>query len=72
MAYSLLIDEHYQDFSENAAKKEVYQLIQKINQASMLQLRKEVEFEIRVAKDSTAKKDLLKKLIQLNSTSLHS
>ena len=48
---SLLIDEHYPDINEEAAEKEVLNLLKGINQNRLQSARKEIEFKIRSAQD---------------------
>lgn len=56
---SLLIDEHYPDINEEAAKKEVLNLLKAINQDHLQSARKEIEFKIRSARDTHERNLLL-------------
>lgn len=47
--YRLLIDEHYPDFSEEAAAREAGQLVLAINRHNLYRIQKEYEFKIRAA-----------------------
>ncbi len=59
--YSLLIDEKYPDFSEEAAEKEIRSLVRSINQKNIKQVQKQVELSIRGANTAEEKTQLLNK-----------
>lgn len=61
----LLIEEHYPDFSQEAAKKEIMSLIRQINKKNLRASQKEFEFKIREAKDSDERILLLNQYSQI-------
>ncbi|MBU0727846.1 DNA primase [Patescibacteria group bacterium] len=63
--YSLLIEEHYPDFADDAAEKEVMNLVSSINRSNLINVQKEYEFRIRAAKDSEEKTLLLNQYNQI-------
>lgn len=56
--YRLLIEEYYPDFSEEAAEREIKNLVRSINRANLYRVQKEYEFKIR-ASSSTEEKNLM-------------
>ncbi len=59
--FTLLIDEHYPDFAENAVEKEVISLIREINRKNLSSKQKNLEIKIRTSEDNQEKKLLLNK-----------
>lgn len=57
--YTLLIEDIYPDFPEDAAKREVQKLTREINRQNLYSMQKEYEFKIRKASDLSEKKLLL-------------
>jgi len=57
--YSLLIDDNYPDFGDDASEKEVLNLIRSINRQNLHNVQKEYEFKIRAATESKEKTVLL-------------
>jgi DNA primase len=53
--YSLLIEDNYPDFGDDAAEREVINLIRAINRQNLHNIQKEYEFKIRAATDSEEK-----------------
>jgi DNA primase len=56
---SLLVDEQYPDFSDEAVLREARKLIREINRKNLYNIQKDVEYQIRIAQDPEAKKTLL-------------
>ena len=68
--YRLLIDEHYPDFSDEAAEREIQHLIRSINRNNLWKAQKEQEFKIRGAVDGTDRHLLLNQyneILKLNA-----
>ena len=61
----LLIEEHYPDFSQEAAEKEMLHLIRQINQKNLHTSQKEFELKIREAQDSRQRTLLLHQYSQI-------
>ncbi|HDL90254.1 MAG TPA: DNA primase [Thermodesulforhabdus norvegica] len=61
----LLIEEHYPDFSQESAKKEVITLIRQINRKNVHSSQKEFEFKIRAAQDPGERTLLLNQYSQI-------
>jgi len=61
----LLIEEHYPDFSQESAEKEVMYLVRSINQKNIKTAQKEFEFKIRQATDSDERTLLLNEYTQI-------
>jgi len=61
----LLIEEHYPDFSQEAAEKEVMSLIRQINMKNIRASQKEFEFKIREAQDPSERTLLLNQYSQI-------
>lgn len=57
--YSLLTEQFYPDFSQEAAKKEILKLVREINRTNLHKMQKECEFKIRSSEDRDEKKLLL-------------
>ena len=57
--YPLLIEDNYPDFSDEAAEREVMNLISAINRQNIRNVQKEYEFKIRAATDAKEKTILL-------------
>ncbi|MFH0838036.1 MAG: DNA primase [Patescibacteria group bacterium] len=62
---TLLIEEHYPDFSQEAAEKEVITLIRQINRKNVHASQKEFEFKIREAQDPGERTLLLNQYSQI-------
>jgi len=63
--YSMLIEEDYPDFSEEAARREVKKLIKEINRKNLYNIQKDFELKIRTAEDQQEKKLLLSRYNEL-------
>jgi len=63
--YALLIEESYQNFSEELAKREVHKLTREINRKNLYNMQKEYEFKIRSVNDPQEKKLLLNRYNEL-------
>jgi DNA primase len=63
--FSLLIEEHYQDFSEDAADKEILDLIRSINRKNLRNIQKSYENKIRMAEDPGERTLLLNQYNQI-------
>lgn len=61
----LLIEEHYPDFSEESAKKEVISLIRSINRTNLHRSQKEFEVRIKASKDTEERSLLLNQYTQI-------
>lgn len=59
--YSLLIEDNYPDFSDEAIEKEVIHLVKSINRSNLHLVQKDFEFQIRSAESSGEKTILLNK-----------
>ena len=57
--YSLLVEDNYPDFGDDAIEREVKDLIRTINRQNLHNIQKEYEFKIRAATDSEEKIVLL-------------
>ncbi|MFH0821020.1 MAG: DNA primase [Candidatus Peregrinibacteria bacterium] len=57
--FRLLVEEHYPDFSEEAAEREIRNLIRSVNRANLYKAQKEVEFKIRGSKETDDRNLLL-------------
>lgn len=63
--YTLLIEDIYPDFSQDAAKREVQKLTREINRKNLYNMQKEYEFRIRKASDLSEKKLILNRYNEL-------
>lgn len=63
--FALLIEDNYPDFSDEAAEKEVLDLVRSINRQNLKNVQKEYEFKIRAATESGEKILLLNQYNQI-------
>jgi DNA primase len=63
--YSLLVEDNYPDFSDEAAEREVINLVRVINRQNLHNIQKEYEFKIRAATDPEEKTVLLNQYNQI-------
>lgn len=63
--YFLLVDEYYPDFSDDAAEKEIHNLVKSINRNNLLRVQKDYEFKIKSTEDPGEKILLLNQYNQI-------
>lgn len=68
--FGLLAEEHYPDFPEDHAEKEVEKLTREINRSNLYKVQKEFEVKIRIAESQEDKKVLLNRYNELLKLSM--